>query len=699
MGRWGIPITTTPTKALASDESPSSLITTVASPSKEQKPLADDIPQATSARDLLATIQSGNGARSQARMYLAVERLTKEQLATMAREADVLARQDWRAWGVQSAIIARWTEIAPMEALTYAKALKGSNRANAFDAVFGQLATTNPSLAERQLASIQPRTMQRYALRALATGMADGDPRQGISLLERNGASANDYAFNEIASKWARRDPNSAASFAASLPPSQKRDHMINGVATAWASTDPNGALGWAHDLGDTRLRREAVSNVISSIAAEDPEEALSLVDNEPRHDQQGLRQRALGEWFNSDHEAAMAWINDRPNEAERLRLFYGSAYQLVWEDPEGAYKLVRELPDGEQKINFMSRILSQWSWNDPDAGLDWLKTFSPAMQGRLLGESNLWGLAEANPEGLREVLAGVTLTDNNKRAFHTLGNQYVDRDPAKALEWVKTIESPSAQADVLAEIYRSWAYREPDVAADEALSLTDPDQRRRAVESIASSWANSDPEKAMEWAEGLSGKARDQALASVIQATASEDPIKASQQVDRLLSEGTDTLQLASAAASVASSWTESNPQAAANWASELSSDKARKDAVGRVAGQWAQFDPLGASEWIGNLANGPERDAAASQLAQNIRATDPEAAFAWAATIQDERDRFQALEQTVSAWKNSNESAARNAILAADMSQPDQAKLLEKLGETSSQSSSHLELDPFAP
>ena len=84
-----------------------------------------------------------------------------------------------------------------MEALKYAKALKGSNRSNAFDAVFGQLASTNPSLAERQLSSINPRSMQRYALRALAAGIADTYPRQGIATLERNGASASDYAFQE----------------------------------------------------------------------------------------------------------------------------------------------------------------------------------------------------------------------------------------------------------------------------------------------------------------------------------------------------------------------------------------------------------------------------------------------------------------------------------------------------------------------
>ena len=457
---------------------------------------------------------------------------------------------------------------------------------------------------------------------------------------------------------------------------------MINGVASAWATSDPDGALSWARGLGDTRLRRDAVSNVISAIAAEEPEEAMALVEKEPRNDRRGLRQRALGQWFESDHEAAIKWINDQPNESERLRLFYGSATRFIWEDPEGAYDLAKDLPLGEQKLNFMSSILSQWSWNDPKGGLDWMKSFPKDMHGRLLVPSSLWGLAEANPEGLRDVLAGVTLTDKNKCAFQTLGNQYVDNDPAKALEWVKTIDSPSAQADVLASVYSSWAYREPDAAAEEALSLTDTDQKRRAVESIAGVRARNDPEKAIEWAEGLSGDSRDQALASVIQATASEDPIKASKEVERLLNEGSDSPKLADAAASVAGSWTESNPQAAADWASELGSDKARKDAVGRVAGQWSKFDPMGASQWISNLNEGPERDAAAGQLSQNIRGTDPESAFAWASTIQDERDRFQALEQTVDTWKNSNETAARDAILEASLSEADQAKLLEGIG-----------------
>ena len=567
-----------------------------------------------------------------------------------------------------------------MEALSYAKALKGSSRSNAIGAVFGQLATSNPGLAERQLSSLKPRGVQRQALRSLAAGLADTSPQQGINMLERNGASASDYAFQEIATKWARRDPSGASSYAAGLSPGRKRDNMINGVATAWASTDADGALKWARTLADSRLRRNAVSSVIGSIAAEDPAEAMGLVEKEPRQDQYRLRQQALSVWFGNDHEAAMEWINGRPKQAERLRLFYGSARSMLWEDPEGAYALVKDLPQGEQKIDFMGNILSYWSWNDPDGGLEWLKTFKPEMQGRLLGQGGLWGLAEGNPEGLRKILDEVAITDRNKRAFETLGYRLVDQDPAKALDWAGTIDSPSARTDVMASLYGSWAYREPSEASDQALALKDPDQRNRAVESVARSWANNDPEKAMEWADGLSGESRDKAMGAIIQATAAEDPLKASQEVERLIGDGAGDTHAAETAGAVASTWTESDPQAAAEWSSGLGSEKARKEAVGKVAGRWSQFDPVGASEWIGGLSEGPERDAAAHQLAQNIRNTDPESAFAWASTIQDEHDRFKAVESTINTWKESSESAARQAITDSVLSEADQAKLLEK-------------------
>ncbi len=691
LGHWLIPDSSTGEgEATTAEARADTSMTLERAGAKEQKPLAEDIPQAGSARDLLNTIKSANRARSQAQMYLAVERLSVDQLAALAGEAEVLARRDWRAWDVQSAILSRWTEIAPLEALAYSKNLKGSSRRNAIGAVFAQLASTNPGLAERHLTSFSQRSLQRQALRALAAGLADSSPQQGISMLEKHGAPASDYAFHEIAGKWARRDPGGASSYAEGLPPGRKRDRMVHGVAHAWASTDPDGALNWARALGDRRLRKEAVSTVIGSIAAEDPLEALALVEKEPRHDQHGLRQRALGEWFQSDHEAAMEWINDRPNQAERLRLFYGSAYRLVWEDPEHAYELVKDLPAGEQKINFMGRILSHWSWNDPESGLDWLKSFPSDMQGRLLGRGSHWGLAEGDPEAFREILEGVTITDRNKRAFQTLGSHYVDEDPDKALEWAQTIESSSARADVVKSLYGSWAYREPEAAAEKALALEDADQRKGALESIANSWARNDPERAMEWAEGLSGSARDSALGAVIRATAAEDPVKASTEVERLLADGSGDRSVAETAAAVASTWTESDPSKAAQWAGDLGDDLARKEAVGKVAGRWAQFDPVGASEWIGALPESPERDAAAGELAQRIRGTDPERAFAWASTIADERDRFKVMEDTISSWKESNESAAREAVLGSDLSPSDQEKLLEGLGSESSSTSS---------
>ncbi|MFT4639833.1 MAG: hypothetical protein ACI8T1_003158 [Verrucomicrobiales bacterium] len=660
LGGWVLPSGKLSGNSHPTEGEAASILTEPKAKVVEQKPLGEDIPQAATAQDLLNAIESANHPRSQAQMYLAVERLGAEQLATLAREADVLARKDL-AWSVQSAIVARWTELAPMDALSYAKALKGSSRANAVSAVFRQLGTTNPRLTERQLPSLNRRGVQRQALRALAAGLADANPQQGISMLKRNSASSSDYAFREIATKWALLDPSSASSYAAGLTPGRKRDNMIDGVARAWASIDADGALGWARTIGDSRLRRNAVVSVIGRIAKDDPDQAMSLVEKEPRQDQNGLRQRALSVWFENDHEAAMEWINVRPNQAERLRLFYGSAHSMLWEDPERAYKLVKDLPKGAQKIDFMGNILSYWSWNDPNGGLEWLQSFKPKTQGRLLVQGSLWGLAEGNPEGFQKILDEVAITDQNKRAFRTLGSHLMDQDPDEALELTATIDSPSASTEIMASLYRSWAYREPSEAGDQALALEDKDQRNQALEQVASSWANNDPEKALEWAESLSGESRDKALGSSIQFTAAEDPLKAAKEVERLLSDGAGDTHAAETAAAVARTWTASDPKAAADWSSTRQSEKARKEAVAQVAGSWSRFDPVRASEWIGTLSDGPERDAAASQLAQNIRSTEPESAFLWASTIQDEHDRVKAVESTINTWKESSEAAAR--------------------------------------
>ena len=131
---------------------------------------------------------------------------------------------------------------------------------------------------------------------------------------------------------------------------------------------------------------------------------------------------------------------------------------------------------------------------------------------------------------------------------------------------------------------------------------------------------------------------------------------------------------ELANAANHTASDWCGRDANGAAAWAVSLPDGKVREQAIAGVARQWAEFDTVAASEWISQLSAGPDRDMATAPLVHQIASTDPEAALAWASSVTDADQQVNLLTSTLTAWKNFNPAAARNALDQSDL--PDEIK-----------------------
>ncbi|MFN0126709.1 MAG: hypothetical protein ACKV19_08495 [Verrucomicrobiales bacterium] len=101
-------------------------------------------------------------------------------------------------------------------------------------------------------------------------------------------------------------------------------------------------------------------------------------------------------------------------------------------------------------------------------------------------------------------------------------------------------------------------------------------------------------------------------------------------------------------------------NPGAILDWLAELESPEDFAGSVGHMVRQWAYQDFNAAGEWLGKQEPGPARDRAIHDFAQTVSPIDASAAAIWAAQIENEELRSAALSQTLSQWQTTDQAAA---------------------------------------
>jgi hypothetical protein len=117
--------------------------------------------------------------------------------------------------------------------------------------------------------------------------------------------------------------------------------------------------------------------------------------------------------------------------------------------------------------------------------------------------------------------------------------------------------------------------------------------------------------------------------------------------------------------------------------------------------------LDPKEASQWMESLPPGPERDAAVTALVEYLTGSkeaaniamyrsrfgdlgaigDAEAAFTWAANMNGVTERTRYMARAATRWAVEDASAARAAVLAANLPEADRQSLLRQLPEGGTQ------------
>ncbi|MEY4489404.1 MAG: hypothetical protein RIQ79_1912 [Verrucomicrobiota bacterium] len=492
---------------------------------------------------------------------------------------------------------------------------------------------------------------------------------------------------------WVERDAPAAALWAAALVPgeainAQARSRYLTQAARAWARRDFDSAYTWASTLPDSALRKSVSGDLLARLAATDPTRALALAraggeeflaatqrdifnawaKNNPSAailalgapllaDNQGRWRVAemLGKWAVSDPQAAFAWLDTQSGlDPDTLRnTLWSLVNQVANNDKTSDLRPFADVlatrAQAGQGQRQLSDLLRSWSARDTPAALAWLDSIPDvALRNDLLAEaaSNYSSDAPEKSIPLALRLPPGPLRDN--ALANTLGH-WADDNPDAALAWLRAHDDPSLTAvaeRIQGQLLGKLAANDPAAALARWQNLPANEARITAAPGIAKAWAKSDPAAAARWISAQLPELPNIGPADFGKLSPKE---QADLQQKFMSYQGHfEVLQ------STLSTWSRTDPAAAVAWAEGLTSPMLKEGLLMNMAQSYGPYD-----------ADTPDRAVRADQIA--------------AITEPAIRDRV--LAPHLENWLRSDLKAAREWIDTHDALSPEKAaELLTK-------------------
>jgi len=145
----------------------------------------------------------------------------------------------------------------------------------------------------------------------------------------------------------------------------------------AWARNNPQRAWEWLVSAQPGAKRDTVAEMACMQIAETNAEVAVMLADRFGAGCSNVL-ENLMGQWADRDLQAAYTWAVAKPPGAQRDNLLGRIAFVESKTDPSDAARLVADqIPPGRSQDEAAISVLYQWALKDPDAAMNWARSFS----------------------------------------------------------------------------------------------------------------------------------------------------------------------------------------------------------------------------------------------------------------------------------------------------------------------------------
>lgn len=373
-------------------------------------------------------------------------------------------------------------------------------------------------------------------------------------------------------------------------PRTTENREMLFALARRFGDADPAAAINWLQGIPDSNLHEMCAVNIFDAYSANDPQTAFNTLAKLPKDPHlKGAAAFVVMNFAGQDPAAAWTALQalsaEAPNGQDLAGFTFAAFEQWALQDPATAAAEVLKLPPGNRNNLAIDNVAKSWARLDPAAAAAWLNTL-PA------GSRN---------EAINAVIGGLTGDDKpNVVAF-------INSLP----------DGPN----------NDYFRQQMQTASNDNFR-----------QNIASSWSETDPAGLLDWANhNLTGKAYDTAAVAALKQLANTHP----DSVATFLIDAPDINVVTEIYPALATSWAQTNPQAALAWAQSLPSDNAtlRNAALAGVSKGWVATDPAAAAAYVQqNLSGSLDSNILVSDVASAWASTDPMAALKWAENLPTE-------------------------------------------------------------
>ncbi len=360
--------------------------------------------------------------------------------------------------------------------------------------------------------------------------------------------------------------------------------------------------------------------------------------------------------------------ISRMPGNSSRLQAmmeFYGGLSPQQFADE--AAKL-EALPMNERLVaSFL--LFGRWAETDPTAAMAFSNTMG--MAGGFVRPTILQSWASVDPANAAKYYAEHTrefaMMDmmgggrggpmGGQGASSIIATEWARQDPAAAMAWAASLTTGKGQA--MNAVVSELAKTDPRKAA-EMISQFDEASKADAYRAVASQYGAKDFNEAQAWIRTLPADDQAAALAAAIGGLSNSDPEKAAQQVSAMADgDAKDRL-----VGNIARDLARKDPQAAADFVTAQTSQRAQQDSMREFMPTWTNQNPVAALAFANNLPQGDVRDSAIGAYVWSNNTSAPADLVKTAETITDEGDRNRAIGVAAMRWMREDETAAKEYV-----------------------------------
>jgi hypothetical protein len=464
---------------------------------------------------------------------------------------------------------------------------------------------TEPDLARRHGAVLE-----------LAASVALEDIPAAIARAEKipDGRLRSPF-INLLLARLAQVNPTRAVASAQRLSSADAITEGLQTVFETWVEKDRAGLLAWARQVPKNDQWRSSAlrSHAIMALAARDPVSTLDALNSGALAlpgSKSDWYATIFQRWAARDVTAALAAAEELPKGELQSRSLGAILGAWSQRDPAAAAGYLQQSSATALRRELIPQIATAWRDVNPAAAMEWAQSLPDKIERGQAASYAIKGLAERDPSA---AAAFLDLSDCFQPGYalpwRTVAEQWAKTDVQAAVKWTENIPDEKLRRAAFASLVTSWAERDPKAAASFALALPEEEDplaprtyrghtdKQRAIAEIVQEWSSVDPRAALKWIEQLPRAQQHEHAMTAAEMWARSNPKEAAEFVVTAMPPG-DIQQ--DAALKVATTWSDTDPLAAAQWVLQFPDGPGKERVLSRVIGGWATNDVVSAERFL---------------------------------------------------------------------------------------------------